>query len=62
MKTMDITKKTVLGVGSLAIFSGTFGIFAGVATMTIAFAIYTGCILIGSVVLHKDSTTNYTKA
>ncbi len=62
MKTMDITKKTVLGIGSLAILSGTFGIFAGAATMTVAFAIYTGCILIGSVVLHRESTTNLTKA
>ncbi|NJB37215.1 hypothetical protein [Croceivirga sp. JEA036] len=62
MKTMDITKRTVLGIGSLAILSGTFGIFAGAATMTVAFAIYTGCILIGSVLLHKDGITNYTKA
>lgn len=55
MKTSDKTKSTVLGVGLVAVATSFIGAIYNMSVVEFLFPMYFGLVLIGSVLLHKET-------
>jgi len=53
MKNLDITKKVVLAIGSISIFTGMFELVLKGTALDNFFPIYIGLTLIGTVIFNK---------
>lgn len=54
MKRMDKTRMTVLGIGCVAVVASSVGAINNMSVVEFLFPIYSGFVLIGTVLLNKE--------